>query len=342
MTSSDSDTDSSETASDNLIIGDGIREHVQLEALPEDLLAAIVAFADLKTLGAGVAVCRALRSASERLSPRLEYSLLVERFNYVGGYPLLSVAAPPIGTVSPRDFFRTYDTLGALFTERSTGLRPTVAHDAYTLTVELGVERTVDGQRQQLSIHTGTLGLGWSGLGDWGPRELYWQGPDDGMRTMEIPPGVYERAAEHESAGWNIYAKVVAWRRIVGRSQLALLYYGRPNERGFDPQGRKFPWLDIPSIESNPAVAWALQHGFGTSFNLGRRGHLDEQIELPWFFVFWNFPLGDGWDQERDAYQGYPSTVNANFYMGHDRRENRELSLSEACVVFERLVAWSD
>ena len=57
MTSSDSDTDSSETASDNLIIGilDDIREHVQLEALPEDLLAAIVAFADLKTLGAGVA-----------------------------------------------------------------------------------------------------------------------------------------------------------------------------------------------------------------------------------------------------------------------------------------------
>ena len=89
-------------------------------------------------------------------------------------------------------------------------------------------------------------------------------------------------------------------------------------------------------------MAWALQHGFGTSFNLGREAHLDEQIELPWFHVFWNFPLGDGWDQERDAYQGYPSTVNANFYMGHDRRENRELSLSEACVVFERLVAWSD
>ena len=67
MTSSDSDTDSSETASDNLIIGDGIREHVQLEALPEDLLAAIVAFADLKTLGAGVAVCRGAREC------RMEY-----------------------------------------------------------------------------------------------------------------------------------------------------------------------------------------------------------------------------------------------------------------------------
>ena len=158
------------------------------------LLAAVVAFADLKALGAGVALCRALRSASERLSPRLEYSLLVERFNYMGGYPLLSVAAPPIGTVSPRDF----------------------------------------------------------------------------------------------------------------------------------------------------VLAWALQHGFGTSFNLGREGHLDAQIELPWFHVFWNFPLGDGWDQERDAHQGHPSTVNANFYMGHEGRENRELSLSEACVVFERLVAWSD
>ena len=155
MTSSDS----SETASDSLIIGilDDIREHVQLADLPEDLLAAIVAFADLEARAAGVAVCRALRSASERL--------------------------------------------------------------------------------------------------------------------------------------------------------------------------------------------WALQRGFGTSFNLNREGHLDEQIELPWFDVFWNFPLGDSWDQERDAYQGYPSTVNANFYMGVDSRnfrENRELSLSEACVVFERLVAWSD
>ena len=60
MTSSDS----SETASDSLIIGilDDIREHVQLADLPEDLLAAIVRFADLKTLGAAVATCRALRS----------------------------------------------------------------------------------------------------------------------------------------------------------------------------------------------------------------------------------------------------------------------------------------
>ena len=151
---------------------------------------------------------------------------------------------------------------------------------------------------------------------------------------------MYERAAEHESAGWNIYAKVVAWRRIVGRSQLALLYYGRVRDGGWNTGGLQFEWVDIPSIKRrNPAVAWALQHGLGTAL---RRGASDEQIELPWFHVFWNFPLGDGWDQERDAYQGYPSTVNANFYMGHDRRENRELSLSEACVVFERLVAWSD
>ena len=74
MTSSDS----SETISDGLIIdtlednASTAAERVRLEALPKDLLAAIVAFADLKTLGAGVAVCRALRSASERLSPRLE------------------------------------------------------------------------------------------------------------------------------------------------------------------------------------------------------------------------------------------------------------------------------
>ena len=57
MTSSDS----SETASDSLIIGilDDIREHVQLADLPEDLLAAIVRFADLEARAAGVAVCRA-------------------------------------------------------------------------------------------------------------------------------------------------------------------------------------------------------------------------------------------------------------------------------------------
>ena len=74
MTSSDS----SETITDGLIIdtlednASTAAERVRLEALPEVLLAAIVAFADLKTLGAGVAVCRALRSASERLwIPRL-------------------------------------------------------------------------------------------------------------------------------------------------------------------------------------------------------------------------------------------------------------------------------
>ena len=70
MTSSDS----SETITDGLmaLIIDTLEdnastaaERVRLEALPEDLLAAIVAFFDLKTLGAGVAVCRALRSASE-------------------------------------------------------------------------------------------------------------------------------------------------------------------------------------------------------------------------------------------------------------------------------------
>ena len=69
MTSSDS----SETISDGLIIdtlednASTAAERVRLEALPEDNLAAIVAFADLKERAAGVAVCRALRSASERL-----------------------------------------------------------------------------------------------------------------------------------------------------------------------------------------------------------------------------------------------------------------------------------
>ena len=55
MTSSDS----SETASDSLIIGilDDIREHVQLADLPEDLLAAIVRFADLEARAAGVEFC---------------------------------------------------------------------------------------------------------------------------------------------------------------------------------------------------------------------------------------------------------------------------------------------
>ena len=157
MTSSDSDTDSSETASDSLIIGilDDIREHVQLADLPEDLLAAIVAFADLKTLGAGVATCRALRAASERL--------------------------------------------------------------------------------------------------------------------------------------------------------------------------------------------WALQRGFGTSFNLGREGHLDEQIELPWFHVFWNFPLGESaYREDREWQVGHPSTIDVRFLIGTAGGDVRDMSLSSARVVMEHFVAWSD
>ena len=111
MTSSDS----SETASDSLIIGilDDIREHVQLADLPEDLLAAIVRFADLEARAAGVAVCRALRSASERLSPRLEYSLVLRRFplaaSIVGAETPTTTNAP-----SPRGLFRTFANFEAL------------------------------------------------------------------------------------------------------------------------------------------------------------------------------------------------------------------------------------
>ena len=335
MTSSDS----SETISDGLIIdtlednASTAAERVRLEALPGDLLAAIVAFADLKTLGAGVAVCRALRSASERLSPRLEYSLLVERF------PLLSVAASPIGAVSPRDLFRTYDTLEALLNERPSGPRPTVAHDAYRLTLELGVERTLaDGQRQQLSIHTGTLD---PGVGD--PvafvRDWNWERGDDGAYSTELPAGVFESADGHVSAGWDIYAKVVASCQTVGGSH-ALLYYGRVRDGGWNTGGLQFEWVDIPSIKRrNPAVAWALQHGLGTAL---RRGASDEQIELPFLAIFWNFPTGDGWDRGHDSYQGYPSTVDAKFLTDTPDGGERELSFSDVCVVFERLVAWSD
>ena len=340
MTSSDS----SETISDGLnrrLIIDILEEdhastaaeRVRLEALPEDLLAKIVAFADLKARAAGVAVCRALRSASERLSPRLEYSLLVERF------PLLSVAAPPIGTLSPRDLFRTYDTLEALLNERPSGPRPTVAHDTYTLMLELGVERTLaDGQREKLSIHTGTLD---PGVGD--PvafvRDWNWERGDDGAYSTELPAGVFESADGHVSAGWDIYAKVVASCQTVGGSH-ALLYYGRVRDGGWNTGGLQFEWVDIPSItRRNPAVAWALQHGLGTAL---RRGASDEQIELPFLAIFWNFPTGDGWDRGHDSYQGYPSTVDAKFLTDTPDGCERELSFSDVCVVFERLVAWSD
>jgi hypothetical protein len=333
MTSSEiaRDNDQASTASEGDDADDA--RPPQLAELPEVLLAAVVAFADLKALGAGVALCRALRSASERLSPRLEYSLLLERF------PLLSVAAPPIGAVSPRDLFRTYDTLEALLNERPSGPRPTIAHDAYTLTLELGVERTLaDGQREKLSIHSGTLD---PGVGD--PvafvRDWNWERGDDGAYSTEVPAGVFESADGHVSAGWDIYAKVVASCQIVGGSH-ALLYYGRVRDGGWNTGGLKFEWVDIPSIKRrNPAVAWALQHGLGTAL---RRGASDEQIELPFLDIFWNFPTGDGWDRGHDSYQGYPSTVDAKFLTDTPDGCERELSFSDVCVVFERLVAWSD
>ena len=115
MTSSDS----SETISDGLIIdtlednASTAAERVRLEALPEDLLAAIVAFANLEARAAGVAVCRALRSASERLSPRLEYSLVLRRFplaaSIVGAEPPTTTNAP-----SPRGLFHTFANFEAL------------------------------------------------------------------------------------------------------------------------------------------------------------------------------------------------------------------------------------
>ena len=86
-------------------------------------------------------------------------------------------------------------------------------------------------------------------------------------------------------------------------------------------------------------LLWALQHGLGTAL---RRGASDEQIELPFLAIFWNFPTGDGWDRGHDSYQGYPSTVDAKFLTDTPDGGERELSFSDVCVVFERLVAWSD
>ena len=129
----------SEIASDSLIIGilDDIREHVQLADLPEDLLAAIVAFADLEARAAGVAVCRALRSASERLSPRLEYSLVLRRFplaaSIVGAETPTTTNAP-----SPRGLFRTFANFEALGRdERPPRPQSTVALDDYTFSLEI-------------------------------------------------------------------------------------------------------------------------------------------------------------------------------------------------------------
>ena len=334
MTSSDS----SETASDSLIIGilDDIREHVQLADLPEDLLAAIVRFADLEARAAGVAVCHALRSASERLSPRLEYSLVLRRFplaaSIVGAETPSTTNAP-----SPRGLFRTFANFEALGRdERPPRPQSTVALDDYTfsLEIELGdsqVEGRLGRGRESIYIGTGTLSSNPPVLP--GPPG-HNQASEDGTAVLlnfAVPAGMFKRFDEHNLAGGQVKAKVVASRRIGGRLQFAILYSGFCDDVLL--RGYKFEWNDMPSnARGNPALAWALHNNW------------DQQIVMePLLDIFWNFPLGESaYPEDREWQVGHPSTIDVRFLLGTADDDVRDMSLSSARVVMENYVAWSD
>ena len=115
-----------------------------LACFPEDVLGAIIAFVDLPMRFTCVAACGTLRDACARLSPRLEHSLLAERF------PLLRTFSN-IGT-APSELFRTFKNFeGSAFTPTARMPEATIHLDAYTLSLQLEI-------RDRDQLESGQLG----------------------------------------------------------------------------------------------------------------------------------------------------------------------------------------
>lgn len=81
--------------------------------LPADVLDVILKYSDLRTRYAAVHVCHEFCDSYERLSPQLEFGLLLKRFPLLGTVMEAEVAARGLATVQNfkqevRELFRTY------------------------------------------------------------------------------------------------------------------------------------------------------------------------------------------------------------------------------------------
>ena len=206
-----------------------------LQAFPEDVLGAMIAFVDLPMRFTCVVACRALRDAAAKLSPRLEHALVLKKF------PLLRpVVESPQGAPAPRDLFRTFSGFGG---ERPPGPEPTETLDAYTLLLELYVVNNHSDEKKSVFVGTATLA------------------PEAATHTpsfnFTIPGSVWEEVDDLTNGAWNLKARVVAMRRVGGRLQFADLFCGGVDD--WEDDGCVFEYLNMPSNYENKGLDWQIR-----------------------------------------------------------------------------------
>ena len=232
-----------------------------LQAFPEDVLGAIIAFVDLPMRFSCVVACGAMRAAAAKLSPRLEHALVLRR------YPMLATTgSSPTDATAPRDLLRTYKRYFRS-TRRFAQTQPTTTLDEYTLSLEIDVTQALpqpEGapqrfRRRSLWIGTGTL-----------------SGGNSPAFEFTVPADLFQIVDDYVETGWDLRANVMASRRIGGRVQVAKLFQGGVADFP-DDQTIMFDWENIPHNRRNKALGW-LQR-VHDSEDL----YMDPQLSIFWF-----------------------------------------------------------
>ena len=232
-----------------------------LQAFPEDVLGAVISFADLPMRFTCVVACGAMRDAAAKLSPRLEHALVLRR------YPMLATTgSTPTDAQPPRELLRTYKRYFRS-TRRFALPLPITTLDEYTFSLELDVNQalpTAEGAQQRFRrrsvwIGTGTLSA-----------------DDSPAFSFSVPNDVYEKVDDYMDRGWHLKAKVMASRQVSGgRVQIAKLFYGGVDD--MDYGGVYFSWEIIPYNRRNKALDWLL------------RIHGDHELDVePQLALYWN------------------------------------------------------
>ena len=277
-----------------------------IERFPEDVLGAIIAFVDLPMRFTCVAACSTLRDACARQSPRLEHSLVVQRF------PLLRTFSN-IGT-APSELFHTFKEFEG---ENGRSRRPesSIALDAYHLSLVITareIEPTslyhggwdLTGTQEAICVGTGEL------QSEAAPRVVY---------KFTIPDAAYERAERFEDddeAHWLFFATVVASRRDTsGRLQFAKLVH--EHCRRDESNQFEFDISEMPIPAGNQALNFYKYKADNVDM------YTDPQLELDM--------MG-------------PSAVRATFrwQLGPTPIEEDFMTEQEARACLEHYAAWSD
>ena len=235
-----------------------------LQAFPEDVLGAVISFADLPMRFSCVVACRALRDAAAKLSPRLEHALVLRR------YPMLATTgSSPTDATAPRDLLRTYKRYFRS-TRRFAQTQPTTTLDEYTLSLEIDVTQALpqpEGapqrfRRRSVWIGTGTL-----------------SGGNSPAFEFTVPADLFQIVDDYVETGWDLRANVMASRRIGGRVQVAKLFQGGVAD--WDETSIMFEWENIPHNRRNKALGWL------------QRVHDSEDLYMdPQLALYWDAEAG--------------------------------------------------